>query len=464
MSLPDTFKSYIKKHQLFSVKDQLLIAVSGGLDSVVLCELCKRASFDFKIVHCNFQLRGEESERDEHFVKSLGQKYNVEVFLKKFDTEKYSNEHKISIQVAARIVRYTWFGELIKDKSISCGTTQNDNKIHPVLLLTAHHANDNVETMLMNFFKGTGITGLKGIEPKKGKIIRPLLFAKKEDLQKFAKENDLTYVEDSSNISNKYTRNFFRNELIPAIQKVFPEAEENLTNNIERFRDVESLYLQAIDLHKKKLIEKKGNEIHIPVLKLLKSKPLPTIVYEIVREFGFTPHQTPGVIKLLDSETGKYISSDSHRIIRNRNWLIIAPQNLLDASNILVEEDAKTIHFVNGNLKIERVVADDSLKISVERNIALIDAEKITFPLILRRWKQGDYFYPLGMKKKSGSLSKKKLSKFFIDQKMSLPEKEKVWVLEGNKKILWVINHRIDDRFKITSNTKELLRITFNAS
>ncbi|MEP7252350.1 MAG: tRNA lysidine(34) synthetase TilS [Ginsengibacter sp.] len=463
MSLLHKFSSYITKQNLFTKNDQLIIAVSGGVDSVVLCELCSTAGFHFKIAHCNFQLRGQESERDETFVKSLGEKYNVQVFLRKFDTGQYATGHKVSIQVAARALRYEWFEELVNNEAVSQSNSNAGKNNNEVFLLTAHHANDNVETMLMNVFKGTGITGLKGIEPRKGKIIRPLLFAKKEELQKFASENNLTYVEDSSNLSNKYTRNFFRNELIPAVQKVFPEAEENLMSNLERFRDIEVLYSQAIDVHKKKLMEKKGNEIHIPVLKLLKSKPLPTIVYEIIKDFGFTPHQTEEVIKLLNSETGKYISSGSHRILKNRNWLIIAPHSSLEASNILIDEDAKTIQFANGDLKIQRLT-NDNLKISIENNIALLDADKITFPLILRRWKPGDYFYPLGMKKKSGSLSKKKLSKFFIDQKMSLTEKEKVWVIESNKKILWVINHRIDDRFKIISNTKEVLKFTFNAS
>ncbi len=218
----------------------LLVAVSGGVDSVVLCELCKQAGFNFSVAHCNFQLRGDESQRDEQFVKSLSEKYGVPYFVKKFETEQYAQKNKLSIQVAARDLRYEWFNQIA---------------IHHIL--TAHHANDNIETLLMNFFKGTGINGLRGILPKNGKIVRPLLFATKDEIKKFAAENHLSFVEDSSNISDKYTRNFFRNQFIPSIQKVFPQVEKNLMDNVERFRDIEILYQQSIIKHKKKLLEKK---------------------------------------------------------------------------------------------------------------------------------------------------------------------------------------------------------------
>jgi tRNA(Ile)-lysidine synthase len=322
-------------------------------------------------------------------------------------------------------------------------------------ILTAHHANDNIETLLMNFFKGTGINGLRAILPKQNKIIRPLLFAKKEELLAFAKENSLSFVEDSSNASDKYTRNYFRNQLIPAVQKVFPQAEDNLLHNVERFRDINILYQQSIEFHKKKLLEIKGEEIHIPVLKLLKLKPLATIAFEIIKNFGFTSHHTEEVIKLLNSDSGKYIQSTSHRILKNRSWLIISPNNTQAAENILIEEKDKTIDFANGKLKLD-ILNADNFHSSSESTIAFIDADEIKFPLLLRKWKQGDYFYPLGMKKK------KKLSRFFIDRKLSLTEKEKIWVLESNKKIIWVVGYRLDDRCKITSKTKTVLKFTLS--
>ncbi|MDB5200201.1 MAG: tilS [Chitinophagaceae bacterium] len=443
MHLLQKFTEFIKKENLFQSKDKLLLAVSGGVDSVVLCELCKQGGYDFVIAHCNFQLRGEESKRDEEYVRELAKKNNVEIFVKRFETERYAEENKISIQVAARELRYEWFNSLINQS-----TNQPINYI-----VTAHHANDNIETLLINFFKGTGISGLRGILPKHGKIIRPLLFSKKEELLEFAKEHALKYVEDSSNASDKYTRNYFRNQLIPSIQKVFPQAEDNLLDSIERFRDIEILYQQSISVHKKKLLEKKGEEVHIPVLKLLKSEPLSTIIYEIIKDFGFTSNQTDEVIKLLNSDSGKYVQSASHRIIKNRKWLLISPADAAIAENILIEEKDKVIEYVSGKLKFEKSTTTNS-QLLTDNFIAMLDADEIIFPLLLRKWKQGDYFYPLGMNKK------KKLSRFFIDQKLSLTEKENVWVLEMNKKIIWVVGKRIDDRFKITSNTKNILKIS----
>jgi tRNA(Ile)-lysidine synthase len=288
--------------------------------------------------------------------------------------------------------------------------------------------------------------------------VRPLLFAKREEILSFIKENDLEFVEDSSNNSDKYTRNYFRHQLIPSIQKVFPQVEENLLNNIERFKDIEILYHQSIDLHKKKLMEQKGNEIHIPILKLLKAEPLKTIVYEIIKEYNFTPHQTEEVVNLLKRESGKYISSATHKIIKNRNWLMIAPINTLEANHILINETDKEVDFEIGKLTIrQQPVTDGQPTIfSTSEFTATLDAKNISFPLLLRKWKQGDYFYPLGMQKK------KKLSKFFIDQKLSLTEKEKIWVIESDKKIIWVIGMRIDDRFKITDKTINVLSIHFN--
>ncbi|MEO6251884.1 MAG: tRNA lysidine(34) synthetase TilS [Ferruginibacter sp.] len=447
MTLVEKFKAYVKQQNLFHQKDKLLLAVSGGVDSVVLCELCKQAGHDFTILHCNFQLRGEESERDENFVRELGKKYGVELLNKKFDTEKYAEENKLSIQVAARELRYKWFAELLKSSTANCELPTAN------WLLTAHHANDNIETLLMNFFKGTGINGLHGILPKQGNIIRPLLFAKKEDLSEFAAANKLAFVEDASNASDKYTRNYFRNQLIPDLQKVFPQVEDNLIHNIDRFRDIEILYRQSVDLTKKKLLEPKGKEIHIPVLKLLKTTALKTIVYEIIKDYGFTAQQTDESIALLKSDSGKYIQSATHRIIKNRSWLIISPNETAEAQNILIEEEGSS-QFAEGALQLKKMI-NDQYSILNDQLIAQLNADEIKFPLLLRKWKQGDYFYPLGMKKK------KKLSRFFIDQKLSLTQKEKTWVIEMDKKIIWVVGMRIDDRFKITDKTKNILQINY---
>ena len=453
MDLAQRFQQYIKKENLFHPKDRLLIAVSGGVDSAVLTELCKRAGYDFMIAHGNFQLRGEESERDEQFVKSLGEKYKVEVFIKKFDTGNYALANKMGIQEAARELRYAWFRELLQTPNPKL-QTPNPNPQPATLILTAHHLNDNIETQLMNFFKGTGIKGLRGILPRQDKLVRPLLFAKKEELTAFAAFNNLKFVEDSSNITDRYTRNYFRNQLIPVLQNVFPKAEENLANNLQRFREIELLYLQAIALHKSKLLEQKGNEIHIPVLKLNKLQPLSTIVYEIIRDFNFTTHQVDEVIGLLKSETGKYIPSATHRIIRNRNWLIISPLETSAAENILIEENESSINFPNGQLRIKKLSLTPNSQPQTSNLTVQLDESLIKFPLLFRKWKKGDYFYPLGMKKK------KKLSRFFIDQKLSLTQKERTWVLETDKKIVWVAGLRIDERFKITEQTRSLLQLS----
>ena len=462
MSLFNQFIKNIQQQNLFQKGDYLLLAVSGGADSVALCELCFQAGFYFEIAHCNFQLRGEESERDQKFVEKLGEKYSTKVFVKRFDTKAYAEEKRFSIQVAARELRYAWFEELLNNHKPSTHKLQlaTTNHLPPGWLLTAHHAKDNSETLLMNFFKGTGIKGLQGILPKQEKIIRPLLFAKREEIEAFNKENNLDFVEDSSNLSDKYTRNFFRHQLIPSIEKVFPQAEDNLIKNIARFSEIGILYQQSIDRHKKKLLEQKGNEIHIPVLILLKSKPLKTIVYEIIKDFSFTPHQTDEVMNLLKSESGKYISSISHKIIKNRNWLIIAPVNSLEANHVLIHERNDKVDFELGALKLkmknDEINQTSKIKDQTSEMIATLDAANITFPLLLRKWKLGDYFYPLGMHKK------KKLSRFFIDQKMSIADKEKIWVIESNKRIVWIIGKRIDDRFKITDKTKKTLVMQFN--
>lgn len=367
-------------------------------------------------------------------MRALAAGYDVPLLTTSFDTAAYATEHKISIQEAARELRYHWFASLGYDR-----------------LLTAHHLDDNIETMLMHFFRGTGIQGLRGMLPKQGRIVRPLLFARKQELAYYAQENTLNWVEDSSNAQDKYTRNYFRNQVMPLVQTIYPEAENNLAANIRRFADMEILYDQAMALHQKKLCEVRGNEVHIPVLKLQKSQPLHTITYELIKEYGFTPGQTEEVLHLLNSESGRFIQSATHRIIRNRRWLIIAPMVTSEAQTLVIEEEERRVLFDDRQLEIEQV---SGIKMSNDKNVALLDLKELRFPLILRKWKKGDYFYPLGMKKK------KKLARFFIDQKLSLTDKEKVWVLESNKKIVWVVGLRIDERFKITDNTSEVFKVT----
>ena len=464
MNLFQRYQEFIKKENLFSPKDKLLLAVSGGVDSVVLCELCQQAGYDFEIAHCNFQLRGEESERDEKFVRKLGEKYKIEVKVKKFDTEKFAEENKMSIQEAARALRYEWFDELVRSResvvrSQKAGLGTPNSELR-TFLLTAHHADDNAETVLMNFCRGTGLHGLTGIPVSNKNIKRPLLIFAKDELIQFATENKLDFVEDSSNLSSKYARNVFRNEIIPAISKVYPQVNENLKDNVHRFKEIEQLYKVAVGEIKKKLLKEKGSEWHIPIKQLMghNSKAL---IYEIISDFGFSEKQIDEVIKLSRSDSGKFIDSPAfrYRIIRHRHWFIVSPVQSAVSGIIIIEETNNRVAFQDGKIEIEKLQTSNpgksgqALKPQTSNSIALLDSKEISFPFILRKWKAGDYFYPLGMKKK------KKLSRFFIDQKFSKTEKEKAWVIEMNKKIIWIVGQRIDERFKVTDKTKSVLKL-----
>jgi tRNA(Ile)-lysidine synthase len=460
MDLLEKFKANFKQQfsELTSTHCHFFLAVSGGIDSIVLTELFFRSGFDFSIAHCNFQLRGNESNDDEIFVEQIAKKYQKEFFVKKFDTEEHAAENKISIQEAARNLRYEWFHEILNRQFVIHDNRATDDLPFTIrVLATAHHADDNIETTMLNFFRGTGLQGLKGISvfDKKRKIIRPLLFARREEILIYAKENNLQWREDSSNASDKYTRNFFRHQIISLMKEKIPSAEENILRNIPRFNEENIVYENAIVSIKNKLLEQKGNEIHIPILKLKKQIPLKTIVWEIFKTYHFNSSQTDEIIKLFDAENSSFIKNELYTIIKNRNWLIIAPNQTESSQHILIEKIDTKIVFENGTLTLEQLPTSNH-KLQTTNSTASLDADKIIFPLLLRKWKQGDYFYPLGMDKK------KKLSKFFIDNKLSKTEKGKVWVIEMDKKIIWVINHRIDGRFRVLPATKNFLKITFN--
>ncbi len=458
MDLLQRFLQFIQQQNLFYRKDKLLLAVSGGVDSVVLCELCKQAGYDFTILHCNFQLRGEESKRDENFVRDMGKKYEVEALVKEFDTKVFAAENKIGIEEAARELRYKWFGEIVNSQ-LSIANDPIHHSPFAIYLLTAHHADDNIETVLMNFCRGTGLTGLEGIPVSLNHVRRPLLGFWKEELVEFAKQYELEFVEDSSNRSSKYTRNLFRNEIIPMISKAYPQVKENLQNNINRFKGINKLYHISVAEIKKKILKSKNGEIHIPIKQLM-SYQNRALIFEIISEYGFNEKQVDEVIKLAETGSGRFIQSPNaaYRIIKFRNWFIISKNISQDVDIIIIEEDTSEIEIQNSKLKIQDYFLTSDFRLPSSNFIACLDAEEITYPLILRKWKQGDYFYPLGMRKK------KKLARFFIDQKLSKTEREKIWVLEMNKKILWIVGLRIDERFKITGKTKKLLRISLETS
>jgi tRNA(Ile)-lysidine synthase len=465
----------------------LLLAISGGLDSVVLLHLLELGKFNYALAHVNYGLRGEESDGDEQFVHQLSVQYNRKLHvlhlnekeipsnLKKTKNEaeesaasfkdpealNFANfPHEKGIQETARQIRYNWFESLL-DEFYPGGK-----------ILTAHHADDSVETMLFNFFRGTGLAGLKGIPQKNGRILRPLLNFTKNELAEYAGLHLLNYRVDSSNLTDKYTRNYFRNQVIPMISKVMPGAGQQLYKNLQRFEQSYQLYEQSVIRHKKRLMEFRGLEVHIPARKLLLTEPLETMVFEIIRNYGFHSAQTNEVIDLCESETGKFIQSDTHRILKNRNWLIISPlENTGTTSAFTIEENDEVVSTSEADFHISvtdwkshpGIKADaDKIIINSESNIpgiksspdiAQLDAKHIKFPLIIRKWKAGDYFYPLGMKKK------KKVARFLIDQKLSMTQKEKIYVIESDKKILWIAGQRIDDRYKITDSTTKVLKI-----
>ncbi len=435
------FQDTLKRLQV-AKNARLLLAVSGGLDSVVLSHLCFLSGLDFGIAHVNFQLRGPESDRDQGFVQQLAGGYQKPFLLEKFETAAYAQKEKQSIQLAARNLRYTWFNSLL-------GGAPQDYQY----LLTAHHLDDNIETMLMHFFRGTGIQGLAGIPEKNERLIRPLLSVSKAALKDFATAHGLKWVEDSSNDLDAYTRNFFRNQLIPSLKGIFPEINQHLEKNLQRFSETAALYHQVIEQYKKKLLKTVGKETHIPILLLQKSIPLRTICFEIFKGYHFSAAQTDDLVRLMGSTNGKFIASPSHRVIKNRCWLIIAPLENIEASHVIIDQNHDHFTYPQGTLSLKISMRQSLENISPATGSALLDADKIQFPLLLRKWKTGDYFYPLGMTKK------KKLARFFIDQKLSKTDKEKIWVLVMDSQILWVVGQRIDNRFSIQPSTKKILTI-----
>ncbi len=338
MDLHKLFLQHVKEDGLFHPSDHLLIAISGGMDSVVLAHLCLQSGYTISLAHMNFKLRGEESERDEQFVRQLAGDWSVPLFVQQVDTQGYSQANRLSIQESARILRYSWFRELMeKESSLR-------------YLCTAHHADDNMETVLMNLFRGTGISGMRGISAKQDNIVRPLLFASRKDIEEYANAAGLKHVEDSSNSEEKYTRNFFRLQVIPLVEKVYPAAANNMQQNIERFREVELLYQGMINIKRKKLVQEKKGEWHIPVEKLRYEKPLNTLVYELFSGFGFAAGQSGEIISLLDSPTGKTVYSSTHRLLKNRNWFIITPLQKTAAEIQVIPAPVKEVLFEQGKI------------------------------------------------------------------------------------------------------------------
>ena len=441
MGITQALEQYWQSHQ-FPTKDKtILVAVSGGKDSMALAYLLLQSGRKIAIAHCNFQLRGEASDLDEQLVKDWAQSNNLVLHVIRFDTEKEMVSRKMGIQETARLLRYDWFDQLCQQHNYAA-------------IATAHHANDNAETLMINLCKGTGIAGLHGIQATNGKIIRPFLFALRDEIDQLVTTQRIPYREDASNSSTKYLRNAVRHKILPALNEIFPQVVERLNENINRISQVEIIYLQAIKEEKKKLIEKRGADDYIPILKLVKRPAYESICYEIFSEYGFSSAQIPEILKLLQSESGHYVSSSTHRVIRDRMFLIIT-RNAVDKTDlILVDYFPQTIETDEGRFIFS--VEEVNIKSDNEPGNAYIDFDQLSMPIVLRRRRAGDYFYPLGM-----SMKKKKLSRFLIDQKIPLHLKEHVWVIENKMKIVWIAGMRLDERFKISNKTKKMLQIKF---
>lgn len=432
------FQSFIHKNHLAS-SQAILIGVSGGRDSVVLCDLYHQLQIPFAIAHCNFSLRAQESDEDEFFVVELSKKYNVPFHSITFDTKEHAKQNGISIQMAARELRLSWFQKLCESFNYE-------------YYATAHHQDDTIETYLINQIRGTGISGLHGILPKQDSLIHPLLFASRENITEYAETQSILWREDSSNAENKYIRNQVRNELIPLFTNINSNIKKVLIDNMERIYASEQIYKAKIEECKTEMSFQKNEELYIELDKLTGAHQAPTILYEMIKAYGFNFDQCKQILDLDEnSMSGALMQSTTHQLLRNREHLILKNIDAGNSNQYILEKGSTEL---NDPLSL-KVELSDSTEILKQSNIAQLDANKISFPLHLRKWQQGDFFYPLGMKGQ-----KKLLSDFFIDQKLSLFEKENIWLLCCKEDILWVIGHRIDNRFKIRPETKRTLQIT----
>ena len=433
------FKSYISNNSLCSEEDRILVTVSGGIDSVVLLDLFIKSGYNCGIAHCNFNLRAKESDNDEIFVKTLANSYNIPVFSKSFNTIEYAEINKLSIQMAARDLRYEWFEDLRLEEGFD-------------LIATAHNKNDILETFFINLTRGTGIHGLSGIKNKSGALIRPLLFATREEINNYAQLNNLEWHEDSTNSTLKYSRNKIRHQVLPILEQLNPKFIETMVENIQRLSEVEEIFYQLIEQKKEELLIRESGLISVSIEKLKLLNPLKTWLYELLRDFNFSQSVITDIINSLDSNSGLQFYSTTHRIIKDRNKLIINVIKSDPGRKFYIEDPYREVSEPL-QLEMDVLTVDDNFELINDSSIAFLDLDLLEFPLLIRKWEQGDYFYPLGMK------NIKKLSDFFIDLKLSIPEKEKLWLLISSNQIVWVMGYRIDDKFKVGPLTKRVLKI-----
>lgn len=430
------FKDYIKKNALFTPQQKILLAVSGGKDSVLMAQLFKLCNYNFSIAHCNFNLRANEAQRDETFVRLLANSFEVKFHVIHFDTKGYAADHQISTQMAARDLRYQWFEQVRIEGNYD-------------YVAVAHHQSDSIETLLLNLTRGTGISGMHGILPKRDKIIRPILFLSRLQIDELVEQNDINFVEDSSNESSKYARNKIRLNVIPQLRDINPNLEETFAQNIIRFAETEEVLAAFIEQKRADLITKINDDICLAIHKIKDLKPQKLIVFELLKPYHFSSKVIDELLNSLDKQTGTSFYSPTHSATINRGNVFISALRDKKESSVNFLHPKDEFVAING-LKISLFYSDSNL---VESNAqkAFVDLDKLIFPLIIRFWQEGDRFIPLGMR------NFKKLSDFFIDQKVPLPQKDKILLLiNGNGEIIWVAGLRTDNRYKVNATTKKV--------
>jgi tRNA(Ile)-lysidine synthase len=431
------FESHITNHFPFLTEKKILIAISGGVDSVVLSHLCNQLNLSIYFAHCNFQLRGEESDADEEFVVSFGEKYACSVFTRKFETNSYADKNKLSIQIAARNLRYEWFSELVEEHNID-------------YIATAHHLDDSVETFLINLSRGTGIDGLTGIPKKNGNIIRPLLIFSKEELRDYAIQEGLTWREDRSNAETKYLRNKIRHSVVPVLKEANPSFLQSFTKTLGHLEETKAIADQKIKEVELSVVSEKEGVLKINIEKMLKFSNPKTYLYEILKKYNFT--EWSNIFDLLFSQSGKLVYSETHVILKDRDSLLVKKREEKNRN--------QTVYYISENQEliqnpIKLVIKKSDKKKSEPKNYVLVNKNLVTFPIILRKREEGDFFYPTGMK------GKKKVSKFFKDEKLSKFKKEETWLLcNSNNDIMWIVGMRQDRRYAIDATSKNILEFS----